>query len=61
MKRWLLKNAVVYAETGKIDQGYVLIEGEKVADVGPMSLCPADAGAEVIELSPRFCYRARIY
>jgi N-acetylglucosamine-6-phosphate deacetylase len=54
MKRWLLKNAVVYAETGKIDQGYVLIEGEKVADVGPMSLCPADAGAEVIELSPRF-------
>jgi len=54
MKRWLLKNAAVYAETGKIDQGYVWIEGEKVADVGPMSLCPADAEAEVIELSPRF-------
>ncbi|OQP05987.1 N-acetylglucosamine-6-phosphate deacetylase [Geobacillus sp. 46C-IIa] len=54
MKRRLLKNAVVYAETRKIDQGYVLIEGEKVADIGPMLRCPTDIEAEVIELSPRF-------
>ncbi|MEB3752330.1 N-acetylglucosamine-6-phosphate deacetylase [Geobacillus sp. FSL W8-0032] len=54
MKRWILKNAAVYAETGTIEQGYVLIEGEKVAAIGPMSSCPTDAGAEVIELSPRF-------
>lgn len=54
MKRWILKNAAVYAETGNIEQGYVLIEGEKVAAIGPMSSCPTDAGAEVIELSSRF-------
>ena len=54
MKRWLLKNATVYAETGKIEQGYVLIAGEKVADIGPMSLCPTDIDAKVVELSPQF-------
>lgn len=54
MKRWILKNAAVYAETGTIEQGYVLIEGEKVAAIGPMSSCPTDAGAEVIELSSQF-------
>ncbi|NNV05705.1 N-acetylglucosamine-6-phosphate deacetylase [Geobacillus sp. C56-T2] len=54
MKRWILKNATVYAETGTIEQGYVLIEGEKVAAIGPMSSCPTDAGAEAIELSSQF-------
>lgn len=54
MKRWLLKNAVIYAETGKIEQGYVLTEGDKVIEVGPMSSCPASSEAEVIELDPSF-------
>jgi N-acetylglucosamine-6-phosphate deacetylase len=54
VKRWLLKNAVIYAETGKIEQGYVLTEGDKVIEVGPMSSCPASSEAEVIELDPSF-------
>ncbi|GLH65118.1 N-acetylglucosamine-6-phosphate deacetylase [Parageobacillus sp. G301] len=54
MKRCLLKNAVIYAETGKIEQGYVLTEGDKVIEVGPMSSCPASSEAEVIELDPSF-------
>lgn len=54
MKRWLLKNAVIYAETGKIEQGYVLTEGEKVIEVGPMSSSPASIEAEVVELDSSF-------
>ncbi|WP_017435315.1 N-acetylglucosamine-6-phosphate deacetylase [Saccharococcus caldoxylosilyticus] len=54
MKRRLLKNAVIYAETGKIEQGYVLTEGDKIVEVGPMSSCPASSEAEVVELDPSF-------
>lgn len=54
MKRWLLKNATIYAETGKIGQGYVLTEGDKVIEVGPMSSCPTFIEAEVVELHPSF-------
>ncbi|BDG46671.1 N-acetylglucosamine-6-phosphate deacetylase [Parageobacillus sp. KH3-4] len=54
MKRWLLKNTTIYAETGKIEQGYVLTEGDKVSEVGPMSSCPASIEAEVVELNPSF-------
>ncbi|NUK31195.1 N-acetylglucosamine-6-phosphate deacetylase [Parageobacillus sp. VR-IP] len=54
MKRWLLKKAVIYAETGKIEQGYVLTEGDKIVEVGPMSSCPASSEAEVVELDPSF-------
>lgn len=54
MKRWLLKNTAIYAETGKIEEGYVLTEGDKVAEVGPMSSCPASIEAEVVELNPSF-------
>jgi N-acetylglucosamine-6-phosphate deacetylase len=53
-KPLLLKNAVIYAETGKIAQGYVLTEGNKVIEVGPMSSCPASSEAEVIDLDPSF-------
>jgi N-acetylglucosamine-6-phosphate deacetylase len=54
VKRRLLKNAVIYAETGKIEQGYVLTEGDKIVEVGPMSSCPASSEAEVVELDPSF-------
>jgi N-acetylglucosamine-6-phosphate deacetylase len=54
MKRWLLKNAVIYEENGKIEQGYVLTEGDKILEAGPMSSCPASSEAEVVELSPSF-------
>ncbi|WP_199425985.1 N-acetylglucosamine-6-phosphate deacetylase [Thermaerobacillus caldiproteolyticus] len=50
MNRLFLKNATVYAEKERIEQGYVLVEGEKIVDIGPMSSQPDVNGATVIEL-----------
>ncbi|MFV9510859.1 N-acetylglucosamine-6-phosphate deacetylase [Tepidibacillus sp. LV47] len=51
MNRLLLTNATVYAEEERIKQGYVLIEGETIVDIGPMSSRPDVNGATVIELN----------
>ncbi|MBE2941056.1 MULTISPECIES: N-acetylglucosamine-6-phosphate deacetylase [Anoxybacillus] len=51
MNRFLLKNATVYAEEGWIENGCVLVEGEKIAYVGSNTFFP---DVPTIELAPRY-------
>ncbi|MBY0096136.1 N-acetylglucosamine-6-phosphate deacetylase [Mesobacillus maritimus] len=49
-KPFLLKNATIYTESDKIENGYILIQDGKIQEVGPLSTLVEEMTYEVMEL-----------
>lgn len=56
----LRKEGAAMSETGTLDNAWLLIDNERIADFGPMDALPAEEGCEVIDAEgsmvlPAFC------
>lgn len=56
----LRKEGAAMSETGTLDNAWLLIDNERIADFGPMDILPSDEGCEVIDADggmvlPAFC------
>lgn len=56
----LRKEGAVMSETGTLDNAWLLIDNERIADFGPMDALPSDEGCEIIDADggmvlPAFC------
>lgn len=56
----LRKEGAAMSETGTLDNAWLLIENERIADFGPMDVLPSEDGCEVIDAEggmvlPAFC------
>lgn len=56
----LRKEGVAMSETGTLDNAWLLIDNERIADFGPMDDLPSDEGCEIIDAEggmvlPAFC------
>lgn len=56
----LRKEGAAMSETGTLDNAWLLIDNERIADFGPMDALPSDDGCEVIDADggmvlPAFC------
>ena len=56
----LRKEGAAMSETGTLDNAWLLIDNERIADFGPMDALPSDEGCEIIDAEggmvlPAFC------
>ena len=56
----LRKEGAAMSETGTLDNAWILIDNERIADFGPMDALPSDEGCEIIDAEggmvlPAFC------
>lgn len=56
----LRKEGAAMSETGTLDNAWLLIDNERIADFGPMDALPSDEGCEIIDADggmvlPAFC------
>lgn len=56
----LRKEGAAMSETGTLDNAWLLIDNERIADFGPMDALPSDEGCEIIDsecgmVLPAFC------
>lgn len=56
----LRKEGAAMSETGTLDNAWLLIDNERIADFGPMDVLPSDEGCEIIDAEggmvlPAFC------
>lgn len=56
----LRKEGAAMSETGALDNAWLLIDNERIADFGPMDALPSDEGCEIIDAEggmvlPAFC------